>query len=399
MSRVLRLREHQTAPALPLDAAAVDGLRALGIVQLQPARGLPGRYDVTALGHVGVLRVGELTVSIAPKLPLARVLFLLSYAMDGRWQRDDAVSLPEDVDLLEAMVPFYAATVRRALRRGVLQGYRVRDEALPLVRGRLRIEDQIRSCQGVPLPAEVRYDDYTVDIDANRVLLAAARRLRRLPLRSAEARVPLRRLEAALEGVAAMDYGPRDIPRVALDRLSAHYEPAVELARRILAGTSWDIGAGDVQASGCLVDMSRVFEDFVVRALRERLGLGERALRQGKRLWLDRERRIAVRPDVSVWQRGAPVFVGDIKYKRLPGDLARHADLYQALAYTTAANLPSATLIYAAGEAEPATHRVVHAGKTLRVAVMDLGGSIADVQAEVARVAAMVAEALEGRRD
>lgn len=61
----------------------------------------------------------------------------------------------------------------------MLQGYRTVEEALPLLRGRLREADQLRQRLAVPL--EVRYDDYTVDIPENRILLTAARRLLRVP--------------------------------------------------------------------------------------------------------------------------------------------------------------------------------------------------------------------------
>jgi len=390
--RTLHLREHRPEFGVPLGRDEVDLLRGLGaVLQIQPTRARPGHFDLTPGAHVGVVRVGDLTLAIAPKLPLARVLFLLSYAMDGRWWRDDEVSLPEDGDLLEALVPFYARAVRRALRRGVLQGYRTVEEALPLVRGRLRIEDQIRRRHGRMLPAEVRYDDFTVDIEANRLLLAAAWRLHRLPLRSAQARRLLREIEAALVGVTEVRYGARNLPAVAYDRLNAHYRPAVELARLILQSTSWDLGDGRVSASACLIDLSVVFEAFVVRALREQLGLSERALRQGERLWLDVDRRVALRPDLSWWHAGRPVFVGDVKYKRLAEGGVKHADVYQVLAYAVATDLPGALLVYAAGEAEPARHHVVHADKLVQVVAVDLGGPMAAVRAEVQRVAGLVA--------
>ncbi len=60
----------------------------------------------------------------------------------------------------------------------MLRGYREVEEALPVVRGRIREAGQIRRRYGFPLPVEVRYDDYTVDIAENRPLLAASARAR-----------------------------------------------------------------------------------------------------------------------------------------------------------------------------------------------------------------------------
>ena len=86
-------------------------------------------------------------------------------------------------------------------------------------------------------------------------------------------------------------------------------------------------------------------------------------------------------PDLSWWstsQNGSephPRFVGDAKYKKLELQGFRHADIYQMLAYCTAADLPSGLLIYASDEGEPAEYRINRAGKTIEVAALDLSGT------------------------
>jgi len=65
----------------------------------------------------------------------------------------------------------------------VLQGYRMDDDALTTLRGRWRIGDQIRQRFGTVPPIEVSYDDFTEDIEPNRLLRAAVHRLMRLPVR------------------------------------------------------------------------------------------------------------------------------------------------------------------------------------------------------------------------
>ena len=67
--------------------------------------------------------------------------------------------------------------------------------------------------------------------------------------------------------------------------------------------------------------------------------------------------------------------MADAKHKKLVTPGFKHADIYRMLAYCTAAGLPSVILIYAAGEDEPATYRINHAGKTIEVASLDLSGT------------------------
>ena len=196
------------------------------------------------------------------------------------------------------------------------------------------------------------YDDFTEDIEPNRQLRAALNRLVRLPLRDDRSRWPLRALDARLENVLSVEYDPHHLPLVAFDRRSEHYRGVVGLARLILTGVSFDLAAGGVAASAFLIDMNKVFEDFVVVALREALRVSDRVLVQGasgRPLFLDEKRRVSLKPDVSYWAGERCVFVGDVKYKRIvPADY-QPADLYQLLAYAIATRLESGTLIYAAG--------------------------------------------------
>lgn len=134
------------------------------------------------------------------------------------------------------------------------------------------------------------------------------------------------------------------------------------------------------------MDMNQVFQEFVTVALRERLGVTERAFGEHVIGWLDWEGRVSLRPDLA-WRDGARwMFVGDVKYKRVDRR-ARNADLYQLLAYATALDLPGGLLIYAEGEPEPAIHTVRHAGKRLEVAALDLSGTLEGTLARVGTLA------------
>jgi 5-methylcytosine-specific restriction enzyme subunit McrC len=281
----------------------------------------------------------------------------------------------------------------------VLQGYRTEEAALPTVRGRLRFDEQIRERFGLFPPAEVRYDDFTEDIEVNRLIKAAILRLGWLRIRSEEARRSLRAFDTLLANVTGVEYDARQLPTVHYDRLNMHYRPAVELARLILRSTSFELAHGQVRAASFLVDMNEVFEDFVVVALREALDLSERVFPQGarnRRLRLDEAGLVPLKPDLSWWDGSVCSFVGDVKYKRVSATGIEHPDLYQLLAYATAADLPGGLLVYAAGEGEPITHRVAYVGKELQVTSLNLAGEPEAILGEVKTLAGQI-KRLRGR--
>jgi 5-methylcytosine-specific restriction enzyme subunit McrC len=388
--------EYRTLPGVALSLDEITELRSLNPspLAITPSAGQPGVYDLTAGSYVGVVKLDGCTITIHPKLAIDRLLFLLAYGMNPRDWRNIASRFEQRESLLESIVPGFVYQVRQALRRGVLQGYRVHEEALSTVRGRVRFSDQIRRRYGIAPPVEVRYDEFTEDVLENRLIKTALHRLTRLSIRAAWVRRSLREFDLALERVSLVEFAPNHLPDVGYTRLNERYRPAVELARLILRATSFDLAPGRVGASTFLIDMNGVFEHFVVVALREALrGAGGTLVQGGsgmRRLTLDRAERINLQPDVAWVVSGMPRFVGDVKYKRTEGNRGHNPDLYQVLAYAIATDLPDATLIYAKGEDAPAEHEVRHVGKRLRVVALDLELEPDGVLAQIETIACQI---------
>ena len=87
--RRLALAEHRTERGVRLTRAEREALQAsVPELVITPSRGAhagPARFDVTPSSWVGVAQATPtLLVEIAPKLPISRVLFLLSHAHDTR---------------------------------------------------------------------------------------------------------------------------------------------------------------------------------------------------------------------------------------------------------------------------------------------------------------------------
>ncbi len=216
------LAEYGRAEGLDLDRDDALALHQTRAVRVTPSLTTAGRFDVTAAQFVGVVRSCGCELWVHPKLPVSRLLFLLGYAHDSRGWRDDEPAFQEADNLVEALVRAYLRHAERALAHGLLQGYRMVEDAQPAIRGRIREADQLRRRFGLPLPVEVRYDDYTTDIDENRLLRAAARRLLRVPGVAPDTTRRLRRLLALTRDVTdppLMTPGP-PIRRTRLNRRS-----------------------------------------------------------------------------------------------------------------------------------------------------------------------------------
>ena len=390
--RRLDLREYVASEPHPLSPQERDSLRkAVPSLRFDPVPDAEGVYTLTPGSDVGAVEIGDLSVLIRPKIGIPQLLSLACYAIGKVRFQDPAFDFPEEPALPDALALAFTSAAQGAFSRGLLHDYRTWEETLYGVRGRIRFADQIRRRPGIPLPVEVRYDEFTDDILANQLVKAAAMRLGGMRLRSDKARRALGWVVAMLDGVSLVEFPRKDVPEVEFSRLNEHYRGVVTLARLILRHGAFEADRGAVRASGFLMDMNQVFQEFVTVALREALGAPERLFGERAIASLDETGSVALRPDLVWREGGTDVFVGDAKYKNITGERVPNADVYQLLAYTTALNLPGGLLIYAEGEADAATYTVRHAGKQLEVAALDLSGSLDDVLGRVRQLAESIA--------
>ncbi|KQX43900.1 restriction endonuclease [Streptomyces sp. Root63] len=391
MTWVVELVEHAPVLSVPLPEAIGRALAAGDMVDAAPDPYVSGRWSLRAGSKVGAMAFAEpgtgtrVTVRVTSKVPVARLFFLLGYALspNGIW-RDGEVGVAGHRDLLPAFAHAVERQVDRSLRHGLLQGYRAAEESSLVVRGRIRESEQIRRRFGATLPVEVAFDEFTTDIAENRILRAAVERLLRLTGVPGGVRRGLLHQRARLADAALLVRG-QPLPKWQPTRLNARYHHALRLARVVLDGTSVEHAVGGLRVDGFLFDMNKLFEDYVTVALREACRARGHMARLQDPHHLDEAAAIRMKPDLVLYgPDGAMRAVVDAKYKAEKLGGFPDADLYQMLAYCTALGLPEGHLVYARGNAAHATHTVRHAGIAIHQHALDLDqeppGLLADIQ-------------------
>jgi 5-methylcytosine-specific restriction enzyme subunit McrC len=181
-----------------------------------------------------------------------------------------------------------------------------------------------------------------VGIAENRILRTAIRRMLAVPRLANSAAARLAHLDGRLAEVSVLRHGAT-LPVWHPTRLNEQYVPALRLAELVLANTAAEAGDGTVQLAGFVVDMAKVFEDFV----------------------------------------GTPNTEALRRYS--------NADRYQMLAYCTALKVPTAWLVYAGG-GKTRVRRIRHTGVEVVEHPLDLR---AEPQALLEQVALLAREAWE----
>ncbi len=368
----IELDELGRPAELPLSVSQGRLLAASGVVSAVPSPYQPGTWLIAPAGKVGAARIGDVTVHIRPKVEIARLLFLLGYSCYAADWRADTVPVASATDLVPVIAQALWRQTERAIQQGLLPGYVVVEESSQVLRGRLRESAQLHAHHGLPLPLEIRHDEFTLDIPENQILRTACARMLSVPRVDAESARMLRRLLREFGDVSEIARGA-PVPVWTPSRLNIRYQPALRLASLVLSATSVEHGAGNVAVNGFLLDMPALFEQFVTVALREALvaDFGGRVEDQVQ-YYFDHAGQVVLRPDI-VWKvSGSAVAVVDAKYKAEKPAGYPNADLYQLLAYCTVLGLPVGHLVYARGNAEPSRHVVRQSGIEILCHAVDL---------------------------
>ena len=274
-------------------------------------------------------------------------------------------------------------------RAGCSTGIITEEEALYTVRGRIRFDEQLRRRFGVPLPVEVRYDEFTDDVLAKPAGegggLGGSGMMQ---LRSHGARRGLGWIAGMLDNVSFVEFPPDRVPEVSFDRLNEHYADVVALSRLILRHGAFESGRGDVRASGFLMNMNVVFQEFVTVALREALGVSGDVFLEKVVRSLDEEGKIHLRPDLTWWDGRECVFVGDAKYKDLTDGTVPPTPICTSCLRTPRRSICRAGCWSMQRARGSLRHTDVwHSSKRLEVAALDLSGTLDAVLERVGEVA------------
>ena len=109
------------------------------------------------------------------------------------------------------------------------------------------------------------------------------------------------------------------------------------------------------------------------------------------RMHLDRADQVLMKPDFLWTGRNGHQIVVDAKYKAEKPAGFPQADLYQMLAYCTVLGIPEGHLVYARGNEDAATHRVVGADVAITCHTLNLDAPPEDLLREVGALASRLA--------
>ena len=235
--------------------------------------------------------------------------------------------------LLEIFITMFLDELSKLIQKGIKSDYIAKEENLKFLKGKLKMDEQIKQNFIHRERFFVEYEEFLSDRVENRLIKTTLAFLyKKSKLNKNQQRI--REFLFVFDDVSLSGDIKTDFAKVRSDRQMRDYEQVLLWSKTFLLENSFSPHKGNDRAFALLFDMNLLFESYVGAFLKKK-GLDVRLQDRGEYL-VEEPSKFALRPDIVINKNRDNEIVADTKYKNIKREKdISQSDMYQLYAYGT----------------------------------------------------------------
>jgi len=302
--------------------------------------------------YVGIIQIDGLTIEVLPKVDRNkddatwREVLIQMLKTKGRLKVQTTGSANvrrQHMNLLEIYFEMYLKELQFLLHSGLVKKYRKETGNVKALKGKLEFAGNIRKNLVHKERFYTTHQVYDQDHKLHQVLSVALDIVQQFS-KGTRLNDVCRRVQMDFPEVKKINVNEQIVGSVTLDRKTAPYEKALEIARLIILNYSPDIKAGQEKMLSLLFDMNVLWEEYVLTMLKKECR-GTDIIVKGqasKKFWGAYK---TIRPDIVI-EKGEETYIVDTKWKRPSNNQPSVEDLRQMYAYARFWDTEKVMLLY-----------------------------------------------------
>ena len=309
---------------------------------------------------VGLIQMKDgTTIEILPKITLSEkddkkkeeklkqiLLKMLKTLKNSPFKTFNTANLQNSkMPLLEIFISMFLDEMDKLIKRGIKSDYISKEENLKFLKGKLKLNDQIKKNFIHKERFFVEYDEFLSNRIENRLIKTTLKFLYKLSkLNKNQQRI--REFLFVFDEVEVSHNIKNDFSKIKQNRQMKDYEKILMWSKIFLFGNSFTSYRGENVAFALLFDMNLLFESYVGNYLKK-CDEFEVSLQDRGKYLVESHKKFALKPDIVIKNKN---IIADTKWKILSEEKSNNgvsqADMYQLYAYGKKYNCDKLYLIY-----------------------------------------------------
>lgn len=324
--------------------------------------------EIRTKQYVGYIVLPNSIIVIRPKIPGIGFFNMLRYALELPELGKDYPELTTGENYYDILVRFLFLELEKIIRTGLFTGYRNYDDNMTSVRGKILLKEHLAVNHVRNDRIFCSVSEMSPDIIENRIIKYTLFYLSHCYFMEETIDAQLIRYYKRLNGVDLVTVTEDDFKSIEYTPLNQHYRTVLRLCELLLRDSALDEEIGEKSTISFLINMNKLFEEFVGNLLTKRLNGYEVELQRTEHPEKN-SKRLVIRLDIMINYDGIPLFLMDTKYQQFSGE-AEVSHLEQLSLYSNTTHVKDCALVYV-GKSHTAPYRLEE-GITIYIVPFDL---------------------------